>query len=131
MSVERTVWGYAEEESPEGWHGTFATKEEAIAEGRKDFGKDVDFWVISGKQPSPADFILLITGDTAEMLGDEICDVANDEGYNTDNGVLIPAEAEVELKSLLRAWAEKHIEVDFWASNGSTAEHVLAEEGQG
>jgi hypothetical protein len=115
------VWGHASERSPEQWQGTFATREEAVADGRTEYAGD--FYVVSGHLRSATEFFPdadWIVEDAGNRACEECGEVAEDFPEASP-------EALKELDALLTAWVEEHVaEVRFWTADGD-GELVRAE----
>lgn len=119
----RIVWGYAEDKDAETFDGHCDTREEAIAEGRAEYGPGVAFVVARGECPDPALFAPCV-GDIVETMETR----ADDHGKPdlVDWPVLTDAAKE-ELEALLDAWARKHAPCDWWIA--ADIEQVGAEVG--
>lgn len=113
-TLPTTMWGYAEHEDAECFVGQHKTREEAIAAGRENY--QGAFWVASGtRQPASSympdvDYIL-------EAMGERGADVAGDMA---EDFPAITDDAKEELSTLLAAWADKHVTVDFWEGDGNS-----------
>jgi hypothetical protein len=96
------------------WTGDYPSRDACLAGARNEFGDD-PFWICSGEQPNARD---LIPG--AEWVMAELGQNASDHGQ--PDGVDNPEaseEAEAELDALLKAWADKHVSLNFWVSSGT------------
>jgi hypothetical protein len=115
VPVDIPVWGYAASEDAERWSGSCSSEEQAIAEGRAEYGLYVHFVVRSGVRyaarrfmPDAAD-ILSLAGDSAS---DEAGEAAEDFPDASE-------EAKNELELLLDNWADRRLGVtQFWVADG-------------
>lgn len=118
----REVWGYASSEDCESWEGVCKSRDEAITEGRSEFG-DQGFWVMRGTRPDPAKYVPhidTILDHMSEDAGEEGGEAAEDYPDVTDEG----REA---LGMLLRAWARQYARPTFWVADGF-AEYITMPE---
>ena len=108
----KTCWGYSTSEYPEIWNGNCDTREEAIAEGRAEFGGD-EFWICDGTQPDTDRFIN--ARGIIETAGQLAYDEAGDGAVEWPD---VSKEAEKELDRLLAKWTRKHCPIHFWICDG-------------
>jgi hypothetical protein len=121
-SAERTgeVWGYADSDDAEEWHGSLDTREEAIAEGCAEIGTASDVWITRGTMVDPGD-ALPSARALIEWMPDTACEKDWCEAALDALDVALarlPPEAIEELDSLLKAWARKRIKVNSWQTDG-------------
>jgi hypothetical protein len=120
MSAAREVWGYASSDQCETWEGNCKTREEAIAEGREEFG-GMDFWVMCGTRPDPAKYVPHI-----DTILDHMNEDAGEEGGEAaEDYPDVGIEGKEALGMLLRAWARQYARPTFWVANG-IAERITA-----
>ncbi|MFA4971558.1 MAG: hypothetical protein WC683_03015 [bacterium] len=114
-------WCYATSREAEAWNGNFATREEAIEEGTREYEGDADhFFVACGECPDPADAMpraLDIIEMMVECAGDEWGEIAEDWPE-------VSKEEEKELDDILEGWARKHCRISFFMVDGDKAEEV-------
>lgn len=111
-----TVWGYAASNEEELWSGTgMATREEAIAAGRREFGPGVHFCIRSGIRPAPHAYV-----PSTHLLLEQMNELAAEEaGEVVDDFPKPSPEAQNELRERLWSWADEYLgPVDFWLVNG-------------
>lgn len=111
-------WGHAEQEEPETFTGAFLTREEAVDDGRSTY--EGPFYVIRGKAPRAADFVSKgVAGEIFDRMVDAVTD---NHGLDTGEAFADPRpteEAKKELVALIKAWANRHIPIDFWDGVGN------------
>lgn len=107
-------WGYASDDEAERWTGAYATREEAIAAGREEFGVE-SFWVASGTRPDAGDYFPDAHDmiETAEQVAYDAVGEASEDWSPTPS-----KEAREELEAFITAWANKHCPCDFWVADG-------------
>lgn len=109
-----TVWGYSDVLDTERWFGRCATRDEAIEQARKEYGRDVAVYVLQGRADPPSAFmpsVDYILEAAAEKAYDEAGEAADDFPDASD-------EAREALKNLLASWANEHLTVSFWTCDG-------------
>ena len=117
MAGGKTVWGYGSSEHPETWTGAYDTRAECIADGREQFG-GFAFWIQHGVMFSPAEFV-----PGVDSILDQIADAASCVGGEAaEDFPSASKEAEAELDSLLREWANRHLKCTFWSALGEPEE---------
>lgn len=129
-SSAETVWGFADSDDTERWHGSYKSRQEAIDAGRDHYRGQVDvgqadtFWIAMGRRPSPAEFL-----PDVDWLLEEMTNAADGAaGEASEEFPDVSDAARKEFGDLLEAWAEKNIVVSFWIADGHTEEIPLEEE---
>lgn len=108
------VWGYSESLDAERWCGRCATREEAIEEARKEYGRDAVFYVILGRADPPSAFM-----PSVDYILEAVAESAYDEaGEAADDFPDVSDEDRESLKNLLASWANEHLTVSFWVCDG-------------
>lgn len=124
MSDDTSIrWGYASSPDAEVWSGMYATREEAIDDGRNHYGGD-DYWVTSGHLV-PLEAVLPDADDIIETMSSRAYDEA---GECAEEYPDVTNEARVELQGLLRGWCEKYARPNFWVADGEPEHISLASE---
>lgn len=117
---DEQVWGYSPYKNGDesGWSGECATREDAIADGRREFDGERDrFWIVRGEwQPhhifmADADKIL----DDANWRAVELVGDLGEKMHQVDE------DAIQELDELLQSWAAKRL-IRYWKPNGEPEE---------
>lgn len=104
-----SVYGIAKSEFAEKFNGSYASREEAIAEGTTDYGGE-PFYVLEGEYPTASEMV-----PDQEWVLERIGDYAVDNYGEVALGFpQVTDEAKAELDAMLKAWADKHIKVEFW-----------------
>lgn len=110
-------WGFASSSDAELWTGSFATRDEAIAAGREEFGGE-GFFIRSGQAPDPGACVPVTLADD---LLDRMAENAAEWGDIAEDWPDAPGgTAEDELRNFVVAWARKHLGPTFWIANGAT-----------
>ncbi len=114
--ADRTVWGYADSPDADEYHGTFKTREEAVARGRESYEGE-PFCVIRGEIPDPAEymgwFVNNLCQTISENMGENIIIPESHEDYPDPSG-----GAKKELESFVAGWLRRHCWPDFWQAAG-------------
>lgn len=111
-----TRWGYSDCADAEVWRGSCETHEQAVEEGRAEYGAEATFYVMHGTTPDPGAWV-----PDADWIVESICDNAQSncgevaEDYGSD----VREEALEELNTLLRTWARTHMAPTFWEATGA------------
>ena len=119
MTTDREVWGYSSTENPDVWDGSCKSREEAIEEGRANYGAGEPFWIISGEWLNVADFF--DADDVIESAETQVYDNAH-EGAELD----IREGGKDALNALLTEWANKYAVLRSWRATGD-AEQIKPE----
>jgi hypothetical protein len=109
---QEMCWGHAEHRESERSSEPFATRKEAIEDGRKTYGADASFVIRPGYKPIASMYvpdINWILDEMGELAGDEAGEVAEDFPKVDEAG-------RDALEVLLEAWADTFVPVDFWIS---------------
>jgi hypothetical protein len=110
---QREAWGYASCKDPEIWEGVCKTREEAIKEGRSEFGTE-NFWIVLGMRPDPAQYV-----PDVDVILDHMGENAGDEGGEAaEDYPDVSKEGKEALEMLLRAWARQYARPTFWVATG-------------
>lgn len=110
---EPTPWGWSNVEHPESWNGTACSREDAIAEGRQEYGKE-GFWIASGQWLQFKE--LIDADDVVEMMRDRLSDIGPD-----DAELDVKTDAMPALNKILYEWAEEYIGApEYWSQIGSS-----------
>ena len=122
--VSGAVWGYASTDDPEIWNGSFASREEAVAEARSEGISEP--WVVQGRRPTADE----LTPD-ADWVVDDMFNRAGELGGEAADDFDVSDEAKKELEHLLVAWAGRHVRPTWWIADGKPerVESVAAEGG--
>jgi hypothetical protein len=122
------AWFWDEDQHAERWSGgPYRSREDAIADARRELGLEAEFYVAEGTQSTPDHYM----PDAEDVLGwarEQACD---DAGESAEEFGDCSDEAEAELTSLLAAWANKYLEVTFWSIDPSSADLVTADDNVG
>lgn len=105
------VWGYSSNERPESWDGSCKTREEAITEGRANFGDTETFWITSGEWCDVADFF---EADDAIERAQEL---AHDNACE-DAEIDVREGGKEALGALLTGWANRYAVLRAWTQTG-------------
>ena len=107
------VWGHSTHPRAEMFEGAYATREEAIADGRAIYGEGFAFYVMAGHWIDPLEFFCAsrIVDAATELLYDNAPDEADFE---------MPRESLGELDAFLRDWCAR-ISIDKWQGVGEPA----------
>jgi hypothetical protein len=111
MSTER--WGHRNDDCPERWFGSFATRDEAIADGRDHHYGDEGFFISSGTQRSAEEFAPT-ADDIIELMREQACGEAGEAAEEFPD---VSPEMRSELEKFLTAWASR-LECRFWTGTG-------------
>lgn len=108
-------WGYALEREPKKWTGDFATRDEAVEEGRRVYGPMTPFFVIWGTRPHPTTFFT-----SAQLELEKVAECADDEVGAPAAGwpPKVSDESKAEFDAFVRTWSAKHVPVSFWLPQG-------------
>jgi hypothetical protein len=105
-------FGHAKEECPDRWSGAFHTIEEAVKEGRANYGAQA-FFVQGGVIPDVED--LLDEDDIIEIIRTRAMDVAGEAAEEYPD--ITPAQAKY-LRLLVLGWLKEHARPEFWTARG-------------
>jgi hypothetical protein len=115
-----TVWGIADDGAggEGGWRGGYATREEAVAAGRAEYG-DAAFWIREGERYRSRDFVHNVN---ATNIVDRMAEDAADEaGDAAEDWPEVSQAARAALVEALRAWADEHVPAPrFWQPVGES-----------
>ena len=111
------VWGYAEHHMAEWWTGSFATREEAIAEARVELANnhgEPPFYVRKGVYPDPCKHVCTDPDMTLECIEES----AADQVYAEDDVFEVRPGAEKAFETMMREWARRYLVPKVWAPVG-------------
>jgi hypothetical protein len=114
-------WGWSR--YGETYRGDFATREEAIEEGRGCV--DGPFWVAGGRKELPSGF-MPTAQDILELAGQTAIDSVGEAAEDWPDPSV---EATKELDRLLADWANEHCPVSFYSVISETVERIGEEPG--
>ena len=130
------VWGISSHED-EGFQGAYASKEEAIEQGRTKFRNEPEtggtFWIQAGTYPEVtkvAPDYAMLSEHVVDLIGDaahEEWDEAAEDFPSPPDGT--QAELESELKAVVDAWMLRHLEAPCWEPAGDAEEILISEPG--
>jgi hypothetical protein len=114
------VWGYSLHEHPDTWSGHCASREEAIAEGKRELSAQLqaegdgdtlrEFWIMSGSTPDPADAM-----PSVDSVCDQMSAFARDNwGDVAEEFPEVSENAREELADAMATWAREHAKPRFW-----------------
>jgi len=113
LSAPDDVWGHSTSLDAERWIGAWASRDEAIAEGRVAY-EGAPFYVVQGYRPKAEKYVAGLSGCVVEMLitaaGDEAGDAVSD--YD------VPKADKAALDAMLREWAARLDPLPFWVVAG-------------
>ena len=113
-------WGHAPEEHPERWFGSFLSKQEVIAEGKKTYPSNEAFYVCAGTLANGPGYM-----PDADELEEMIWQAAHDDvGEAAEDFPDLTEQAKTELSAFLKGWAERHVKALFWNADSKTVQRI-------
>ena len=118
IDTDGLVWGYGDNPNADHWWGAFATREEAIAAGKKNYTEP--FAIKAGRYPDVSG----VFADQADMIIENAEENASEFVCSEEEWLSLPPHAVMSLAKVLRAWAKENVRASAWDSVDGTAEAV-------